>query len=77
MTISEIVKQARTMMVELDKAYWGIETLSEEREEEILSFYETHSQSIDFLIEDTMIQLLEYIQYYESKMTKLESQGLF
>ena len=77
MTISEIVKQARTMMIELDKAYWGIETLSEEREEEILSFYGLHSQSIDFLIEDTMIQLLEYIQYYESKMTKLESQGLF
>ena len=77
MTISEIVKQARTMMIELDKAYWGIETLSEEREEEILSFSGLHSQSIDFLIEDTMIQLLEYIQYYESKMTKLESQGLF
>ena len=49
----------------------------EDRYEEIMSFYELNSQSSDYLVEEAMIQLEEYISCFEAQMTKKESQGLF
>ena len=77
MSAKEIIELANVMMEELDKAFWGLITLTEDRYEEIMSFYELNSQSRDYLVEEAMIQLEEYISCFEAQMTKLESQGLF
>ena len=77
MTTKEIIELANVMMEELDKAFWGLITLTEDRYEEIMSFYELNSQSRDYLVEEAMIQLEEYISCFEAQMTKKESQGLF
>ena len=81
MSTKEIIELANEMMKELDEALNGLRhaiiTLTEDRYEEIMSFYELNSQSRDYLVEEAMIQLEEYISCFEAQMTKLESQGLF